>query len=69
MGNETYIKNTPMLLLFALIFIVIFGFWLRKRIHLFDFKNRSKLFFLLDNYELIGGVLIGIGLLLIVIFL
>ncbi|KQU20784.1 hypothetical protein ASG65_22865 [Bacillus sp. Leaf13] len=69
MGSERYIKNTPMLLLFALLFIGIFGFWLRKRIFSFDFKNKSKLFFLLGNYELIGGVLIGIGLLFIVIFL
>lgn len=69
MGSERYIKNTPMLLLFALLFIGIFGFWLRKRILSFDFKNKSKLFFLLGNYELIGGVLIGIGLLFIVIFL
>lgn len=58
-----------MLLLFAFLFIVIFGFWLRKRILSFDFKNKSKLSFLLDNFELIGGVLIGIGLLFIVIFL
>jgi hypothetical protein len=69
MSIETHIKNTPMLLLFALLFIIIFGFWLRKRIISFDFKNRSKFFFFLDNYELICGVLVGIGLLFLVIFL
>ncbi len=69
MGSETYIKDTPLLLLFGLLFTIIFGFWLRKRIVSFDFNNKSKFFFLLDNYELIGGFLIGIGLLFIVIFL
>ncbi|MBA9028572.1 hypothetical protein HNP81_003892 [Peribacillus huizhouensis] len=69
MGSETYIKDTPLLLLFGLFFTIIFGFWLRKRIISFDFNSKSKFFFLLDNYELIGGFLIGIGLLFIVIFL
>ncbi|KON69360.1 hypothetical protein AKG34_11730 [Peribacillus butanolivorans] len=69
MGSERYIKNTLMLLLFAFLFIGIFGFWLRKRILSFDFIYKSKLFFLLGNYELIGGVLIGISLLFIVMFL
>jgi flagellar biogenesis protein FliO len=69
MRIETHIKNTPMLLLFALLFMVVFGFWLRKRIMTFDFNKKSKFIFLLDNYDLIGGVLIGIGLLFMVIFL
>ncbi|MBA9028532.1 hypothetical protein HNP81_003852 [Peribacillus huizhouensis] len=69
MGSETYIKDTPLLLLFWFLFTIIFGFWLRKRIVSFDFNNKSKFFFLLDNYELIGGFLIGIGLLFIAIFL
>lgn len=69
MGSETYIKDTPLLLLFGLLFTIIFGFWLRKKIVSFDFNNKSKFFFLLDNYELIGGFLIGIGLLFISIFL
>lgn len=64
MKNDLYI-DTPMVLLFGLFFTFIFGFWLRKRINSFDFGNRSKFLFLLDNYELIGGVLIGIALLFI----
>jgi hypothetical protein len=67
MRIDTHIENTPMLLLFALLYIIIFGYWLRKRIISYDFKNRSTLLFLLDNYELIGAVLIGLGLLLLVI--
>lgn len=69
MKSETYIKNTSALLLFGLLITIILGFWLRKRAISYDFKNKSKLYFLLDNYELTGGVLLGIGLLFIAIFL
>lgn len=68
MGNEKYIKDTPILLLFGLIFLIIFGLWLFKRIRSYDFKNKSTLLFLWENSDAIGGVLIGIGLLFIVIF-
>jgi hypothetical protein len=67
--SEIYIKNTPVLLLFGLIFTVIFGLWLIRRAKSFDFNNNSIFYFLFDNYELVGGVLIGIGLLFIAIFL
>jgi hypothetical protein len=67
--SEIYIKNTPALLLFGLVFTIIFGLWLKRRAKSFDFKNNSIFYFLFDNYELVGGVLIGIGLLFIAIFL
>jgi hypothetical protein len=67
--RETYVKDTPMLILFGFLFIIIFGLWLRKRIISYDFSNNSKLLFLLDNYDLIGAVLIGLGLIFIAIFL
>lgn len=63
---QTYVKNTLTLLVFGLICIVLFGWLLRKRYYYFDFDQRfSKLFFLLDNYELIAGLLIGLVLILI----
>lgn len=69
MESITYIKNTPALLVFGALFIVIFSWWLRKRYYSYDFTQRySKLFFILDNYELAGAVLIGIILILIAIF-
>jgi LPXTG-motif cell wall-anchored protein len=69
MESETSIKDTPTLLLFGLLFIIIFGFWLRKRVISYDFNKKSKFLFLLDNYDLIGGLLLGLGLLIIVMFL
>lgn len=69
MESEIYIKDTPMLLLFGFLFIIIFGFWLRKRVISYDFTNQSKLTFLLDNYDLIGAFLLGLGLIFIAIFL
>lgn len=63
------IKNTPLLLLFGALFIGIFGSWLRKRYYSFDFTQRySKLFFILENYDLAGAVLLGIVLIIIAIF-
>ena len=63
METET-IKNTPALLFVGFIFVTFFGFWLRKRALSYDFKNRSKFLFLLDNIELVGGVLFGLFLLM-----
>ncbi|MHB8127232.1 MAG: hypothetical protein ACYDEJ_16710 [Desulfitobacteriaceae bacterium] len=63
------IKNTPALLVSGALLIVIFGLWLRKRYYSFDFTQRyGKLFFILENYELTGAVLIGVILILIAIF-
>ncbi|EPD53759.1 hypothetical protein HMPREF1210_00582 [Paenisporosarcina sp. HGH0030] len=67
MEAEVYIKDTPMLLLFGLIFLVIFGIWLMKRVSSYDFKNESTFYFLWNNYDLIGGILVGLGLLIAVI--
>ena len=68
METETYIKNTPMLLMFGLIFLMVFGLWLIKRVISYDFNNKSTFHFLWNNSELIGGSLLGIGLLIIVVF-
>ena len=63
MEAET-IKNTPALLLAGFIFVTIFGVWLRRRALSYDFKNKSMFLFLLDNMELVGGVLFGLFLLM-----
>lgn len=70
MESVTYIKDTQMLILFGLLFTTIFGFWLIKRItkHNRDFRNKSTLYFLWNNYELFGGLLLGIVLLIFAIF-
>ncbi|MFC6039010.1 hypothetical protein ACFPYN_06020 [Paenisporosarcina macmurdoensis] len=68
METETYIKDTPMLLMFGLIFLTVFGLWLIKRVISYDFNNKSTFSFLWNNSELIGGSLLGIGLLIIVVF-
>lgn len=68
MENITYLKNTLALLIFGFLFFSIFGWWLRQRYHRFDFSQRyGKFLFLLDNYELVGGVVVGIGLILLAI--
>ncbi|WP_078427474.1 hypothetical protein [Alkalihalobacterium alkalinitrilicum] len=69
MESDIYIKDTPALIFFGLVFTLIFGLWLKRRTKSFDFNNRSKFYFLFDNYELVGGLLIGVGLLFIAIFL
>jgi hypothetical protein len=68
METETYIKDTPMLLMFGLIFLSIFGLWLIKSVISYDFNNKSTFYFLWDNSNVIGGVMLGIGLLIIVVF-
>jgi hypothetical protein len=68
METETYIKDTPMLLMFGLIFLSIFGLWLIKSVISYDFNNKSTFYFLCDNSNVIGGVMLGIGLLIIVVF-
>ena len=68
METEIYIKDTPMLLMFGLIFLIIFGLWLIKRVISYDFNNKSTFYFLWNNSELLGGILVGIGLLIIVVF-
>ena len=68
METETYIKDTPMLLMFGLIFLTVFGLWLIKRVISYDFNNKIIFSFLWNNSELIGGSLLGIGLLIIVVF-
>jgi len=59
--------NTPMLLMFGLVFLVIFGLWLMKRVRSYDFKNKSMFYFLWQNADLVSGVLLGLGLLIAVI--
>lgn len=68
METEVYIKETPMLIMFGLIFLIIFGLWLIKRVKSYDFNNKSTIYFLWNNSDLIGGCLIGIALLIIVVF-
>ena len=68
METETNIKDTLMLLMFGLIFLMVFGLWLIKRVISYDFNNKSIFYFLWNNSELIGGTLVGIGLLIIVVF-
>ena len=69
MEITTYVKDTPVLTMFGIIFIAVFGLWLRRNYQRFDFKRRySRVFFILENYELVGGVLIGMGLFLLAIF-
>ena len=69
MEITTIVKDTPMLMMFRIIFIVVFGWWLRRRYQRFNFKRKySGVLFILDNYDLVGAVLIGIGLLLLAIF-
>jgi len=65
----TNIKNTPALVISGVLFISIFGWWFRRRYKNFDFTQRySKIFFILENYDLVGGTLIGVALILIAIF-
>ena len=70
--NITYIKDTPIIVIFGVLFISIFGWWLKRRYDRSDFSRESreygKLLFILDNYELVGAVLIGVVLILIAIF-
>lgn len=66
MEVEVFI-NTPMLLMFGLVFLVIFGLWLMKRVRSYDFKNKSMFYFLWQNADLVSGVLLGLGLLIAVI--
>ncbi|MHB8075689.1 hypothetical protein [Desulfosporosinus fructosivorans] len=69
MEITTIIKNTPGLIISGLLFIIIFGWMLKRSIGRNDFSERtSKLMFLLDHYELIGGILIGVVLLLLAIW-
>ncbi|TGE32858.1 hypothetical protein [Desulfosporosinus sp. Sb-LF] len=69
MHGTTYVKDTPVLMIFGITFIVFFGWLLRRNYQRFDFKRKySRLFFILDNYELVGAVLIGIGLIMVAIF-
>lgn len=66
---EDTINNVPLLMIFGMLFITIFGGWLRRRYKDFDFKQSySKLFFMLENYELVGATLIGVALVLLDIF-
>lgn len=62
MDTSLYI-DTPGVVLFGLLFTIGFGYWLRRRVTSTDYRNRSTFYFLMDNYELVGGFLIGIGLL------
>jgi hypothetical protein len=65
MEAEIYVKDTPMLWLFGILFLSIFGLWLRKRFIAFNFSKKYSMFlFLLDNLELVGGVLVGVLLIL-----
>jgi len=69
MEIHSTIKDTPALVVSGIIFLVIFGPWLKRNFHRFDFSQKfGTLFFILDNYELVGALLIGIGLILIAIF-
>lgn len=68
METEVYIKDTPMLIMFGLIFLIIFGLWLMKRVKSYDFNNKSTIYFMWNNSDVIGGFLIGIALLIIVVF-
>ena len=69
MEITTLVKDTPMLTMVGIILIVVFGWWLRRRYQRFDFKQEySRVFFILENYELVGVVLIGVGLVLLAIF-
>ncbi|MFE8699658.1 hypothetical protein ACFYKX_03360 [Cytobacillus sp. FJAT-54145] len=69
MQSETYIKDTPTLIVFSLLFIIIFGYWLQKRITAYNFQKNSKILFFIDNLGLIVGFLLGVGLLFIALFL
>ncbi|MBB3909393.1 hypothetical protein B6A27_07295 [Anoxybacillus sp. UARK-01] len=64
-----YIKDTPMLLLFGMLYIIIFGLWLIKRANSYKASQKSKYYLFLDNPSLIAGVVIGIVLLFIAFFL
>ncbi len=67
--NITYIKDTPIIVIFGVLFISIFGWWLKRRYDRSDFsRGYGKLLFILDNYELVGAVLIGVAFILIAIF-
>ena len=69
MDNQQDIKNTPMLLLFGMLFTIIFGLWFIKKISSNKDHNKSLSFLILENLNLIAGILIGVVLLFIAFFL
>lgn len=50
-------------------FLIIFGLFLRRSFITYDFENKSTFWFLIDNYDFIGGILFGVGLLFAAVFL
>jgi flagellar biogenesis protein FliO len=69
MEIKLYVKDTPMLILFGMLFTIIFGLWLIKRVISYKTSHKSKYYFFLDNLSLIAGVVVGVGLLFIAFFL
>ncbi|SCY18187.1 hypothetical protein [Alkaliphilus peptidifermentans] len=65
MTVETFIKNTPGLL----IFIVVFGGLLKREYNSYNFEEEYwKINFFIDNHMLIGGCLVGVILLIFAVF-
>lgn len=67
--TQTHIQNNPAMIIIGSMFILIFGFLLSKNYISHDFSKEGKILFLLDNYKLIGGIFLGIGLLFIALLL
>ncbi|NIK14950.1 hypothetical protein BV455_00291 [Parageobacillus caldoxylosilyticus] len=62
-------KDTSMLVLFGLLFVIIFGLWSIKRFYSYKPTYKCRLDFLMENASLIAGFLTGLGLLLIAFFM
>lgn len=61
MEVETYVKDTLGLIVAGVIFLIIFGWLLKQSYSRFDFnQNGGKFVFLIENYRLVGGFLIGV---------
>ncbi|WP_240371092.1 hypothetical protein [Anoxybacteroides rupiense] len=69
METKLYVKDTPMLILFGMLHIIIFGLWFIKRANSYKVSQKSKYGFFLANLSLNAGGVIGIGLLFIAFFL
>lgn len=69
MTVETYVQNTFALVIVGILLVISFGWLLSRSYNRYDFnQNGGRFNFLIENYELIGGLLMGLLLLSMAMF-